>query len=260
MSSEIKTTNILHPSSGSNNLVLGSDGSTSFNGTITAPNDSISGDAINGGTISNFASTGIDDNASSTALTIDSSENVGIGTTSPGGLLHVYSNASGVNNYINISSNTNAQSGIKLLADATRAWELANGSDDVFRILDADISQGVSLSQNATGWAAASDERQKTDWNNFENALNKINSLTKIGTYKSIDPVTKQYINIDSTQVGVSGQEVEKILPEAINKLKRHPDFSDDTLYIQLEYQSLFVLALKAIQELSAKVTALENA
>jgi hypothetical protein len=98
MSSEIKVTNIKHSSSGSNNLVLASDGSTSFSGTITAPNDSISGDAVNGGTISNFASTGIDDNASSTALTIDSSENVGIGTTSPGGLLHVYNNASGVNN------------------------------------------------------------------------------------------------------------------------------------------------------------------
>jgi hypothetical protein len=35
------------------------------------------------GTLSSFASTGIDDNATSTAITIDSSENVGIGTTSP---------------------------------------------------------------------------------------------------------------------------------------------------------------------------------
>jgi hypothetical protein len=34
-------------------------------------------------TIENFVSTGIDDNATSTAITIDSSDNVGIGTTSP---------------------------------------------------------------------------------------------------------------------------------------------------------------------------------
>jgi hypothetical protein len=35
------------------------------------------------GTIAGFTSTGIDDNATSTAITIDASENVGIGTTSP---------------------------------------------------------------------------------------------------------------------------------------------------------------------------------
>jgi hypothetical protein len=37
-----------------------------------------------------FESTGIDDNATSTAITIDASENVGIGTTSPAKGLHVY--------------------------------------------------------------------------------------------------------------------------------------------------------------------------
>ena len=36
----------------------------------------LSGDKIDGGTISNFTSTGIDDNATSTAITIDASENV----------------------------------------------------------------------------------------------------------------------------------------------------------------------------------------
>ena len=47
--------------------------------TLTFSADQISGDAINGGTISNFASTGIDDNATSTAITIDSSNNVTFG-------------------------------------------------------------------------------------------------------------------------------------------------------------------------------------
>ena len=100
-------------------------------GTVTLPANGVSGNAIDGGTISNFASTGIDDNATSTALTvtdsgiaatlttaaqpnitsvgtltgftstgiddnatstaitIDSSQNVGIGTTSPSTLLHL---------------------------------------------------------------------------------------------------------------------------------------------------------------------------
>jgi hypothetical protein len=39
------------------------------------------------GTFTTFTSTGIDDNADATAITIDSSENVGIGTSSPVGRL-----------------------------------------------------------------------------------------------------------------------------------------------------------------------------
>ena len=61
-------------------------------GTISFPNDSISGDDIDGGTISNFASTGIDDNADAVAITIDSSENVGIGDTTPAAKLEVNGN------------------------------------------------------------------------------------------------------------------------------------------------------------------------
>jgi hypothetical protein len=51
-----------------------------------------SGDSVNiasGATITDFTSTGIDDNATSTAITIDSSENVGIGTTNPDSMLHI---------------------------------------------------------------------------------------------------------------------------------------------------------------------------
>ena len=39
----------------------------------------------------NFSSTGIDDNATSTAITIDSSQRVGIGTSSPGKILDIRS-------------------------------------------------------------------------------------------------------------------------------------------------------------------------
>ena len=42
-----------------------------------------------------FTSKGIDDNADATAITIDSSEHVGIGTTSPDGTLHVHSASAG---------------------------------------------------------------------------------------------------------------------------------------------------------------------
>jgi hypothetical protein len=46
----------------------------------------LSGDKVDGGTISNFTSTGIDDNATSTAITISASENVSIGSSFASGV------------------------------------------------------------------------------------------------------------------------------------------------------------------------------
>lgn len=51
--------------------------------TLTLDDNQISGNKVDGGTISNFASTGIDDNASSNAMTILSSGFVGVNTTTP---------------------------------------------------------------------------------------------------------------------------------------------------------------------------------
>jgi len=56
------------------------------------------------GTIPNFTSTGIDDNADATAMTIDSSENVGIGATSPTNKLHTHGAAG--NTYQQFTNNT----------------------------------------------------------------------------------------------------------------------------------------------------------
>ena len=58
--------------------------------------NALSGNKIDGGTISDFASTGIDDNATSTAITIDSSEYVGIGEANPDAELHVTGTGKGL--------------------------------------------------------------------------------------------------------------------------------------------------------------------
>jgi hypothetical protein len=57
--------------------------------------DSISGNAIDGGIVSNFQSTGIDDNAASVSVTLAASGNVGIGTTSPTSLLELSATSGG---------------------------------------------------------------------------------------------------------------------------------------------------------------------
>ena len=56
--------------------------------TLSPPDNSVNADQISY-PLTNFSSTGIDDNATSTAVTIDSSERVGIGATSPAHELHI---------------------------------------------------------------------------------------------------------------------------------------------------------------------------
>ena len=66
------------------------------------------------GTLTSFRSTGIDDNADATAITIDSSERVGIGTTSPTRKLSILGTGS---EYINIVGGTSSGVGL-LLGDS----------------------------------------------------------------------------------------------------------------------------------------------
>ena len=161
---------------------------------------------------------------------------------------------------------SNYNSGFLLKEAGTVKWFLYNdGGNDNFRVTDYNDQQGVTLGQNDTnGWGVISDDRMKRDWVNFEDALTKINSLTKVGNYRRIDPVTGEYLNDDPNklQTGLSAQEVQSILPNSISKIRRNPEVypDDENEYLVLHYQSVGVLAIKAIQELSAKVTALENA
>ena len=74
-------------------VISGGDFDTEFSAVQTAINSK-----IDGGTITNFTSTGIDDNATSNAITIDASENVGIGTTSPAEKLHISEGQLGLQN------------------------------------------------------------------------------------------------------------------------------------------------------------------
>ena len=69
-----------------------------------------------------FTSLGIDDNATATAVTIDSSENVGIGDTSPEAKLHANSGAS---NLVALFESTDAGASLTLIDDGTTGGSAA---------------------------------------------------------------------------------------------------------------------------------------
>ena len=106
------------------------------------------------GTIPNFRSTGIDDNANATAITINSAENVGIGTASPSYRLHVENSIDG--DFAALIHNTDADNGQGLMiragADSGEAiLSLRNqASSEKFKVL----ADGRGLSQfTAKAWA-----------------------------------------------------------------------------------------------------------
>ena len=86
-------------------------------GTLTLADNQISGNKIDGGTISSFTSTGIDDNASSNALTIDSSQNLALTS----GILTVYSeiNTGAGNRDIHLNPHGTGEVSVTATLDAT---------------------------------------------------------------------------------------------------------------------------------------------
>ena len=121
------------------------------------------------------------------------------------------------------------------------------------------VRRGGALVQGAlevTGdiTALTSDIRLKDEISPITKALEKVNSLSGF-TYKH-NEVAKLKCDIDTgdqTYAGVSAQDVQKVLPEAV---KPAPSNND---YLTVQYEKLVPLLIEAVKELSAKVDALEN-
>ena len=102
--------------------------------------------------------------------------------------------------------------------------------------------------------AFASDDRLKTNKVGISNALDKVNALSGF-TYNWNEFASEQGNQFDPTKrfVGVSAQEVEKVLPEAVTAAP----FNDE--YLTVKYDKLVPLLIEAIKELSDKVSSLEE-
>ena len=102
--------------------------------------------------------------------------------------------------------------------------------------------------------AFSSDDRLKTNKVGISNALDKVNSLSGF-TYYWNEFACEQAgaFQPDKKQVGVSAQEVQKVLPEAVKPAPFNKD------YLTVQYEKIVPLLIEAIKELSDKVSALED-
>ena len=241
-------------------------------------------------------------------LTVDTSGNVGIGTSSPQRPLHVdgvegvarfTSTASGNNGFeVGIGTSSQAflwQSENSYMQFATNATERMRidsfgrailgttgpiASSNAVLHINADgissgagslISQttltslvyqvhfrngnggvgGISTNGTSTAYATSSDHRLK------ENVTADWDATTRL---KQLNPVRFNFIaDADTTVDGFLAHEVQSVVPEAITGTHNEVDADGNPVYQGIDQSKLVPLLVKTIQELEARITALEN-
>jgi hypothetical protein len=265
--------------------------------------------------LTTFSSTGIDDNATSTAMTLDSSGNVGIGTTSPVSSVNIVDTASTANvrlesgsgtpvilqnfastaaggAYIDVNSNhpllfrTNATERMRIdssgnvMVGSTSAVDVSSGTIDgvTLKPNNVEISRdggtpllmrrrssngemvafrrdttfvgSISVTTTSTAYNTSSDYRLKENVTDITGATDRL---------KQLNPVRFNFIaDADTTVDGFLAHEVHDVVPEAITGTKDAVDADGNPVYQGIDQSKLVPLLVATIQELEARIAALE--
>ena len=252
--------------------------------------------------------TGISNSSDATAITIDSSENVGIGTASPSQKLHVaggnpagiIESTTGTGSFLQFkntsSSGTNrlgyavhdfvidtngsermrVHSGGKLAINGTDAgsshvtiyFESASYSALASQMTDNGSGAGFLVCRKSDGSTIGQVARNGTsdavqfltssDYRLKENVSYNFDATAKL---KQLKPCTFTWINDESntTYQGFLAHEVQDIVPHAVNGAKDAVDADGNIEAQSIDKGDLVPLLVKTIQELEARITALEN-
>jgi trimeric autotransporter adhesin len=112
----------------------------------------------------------------------------------------------------------------------------------------------MSGALNVTGdiTAFASDERLKENIQPLENALDKVLALSGF-TYTFNEIGESLGFDTTITYVGVSAQQVQAVLPEAVKPAPANED------YLTVQYEKIVPLLIEAIKELKAEIDELKK-
>lgn len=118
---------------------------------------------------------------------------------------------------------------------------------------------GVYASLKGASFPTTSDYRIKENVVNSSYGLSEVLQLRPV-KYNSISQGEDGNKIIKSNfELGFIAHEVQEVIPEVVNGVKDAVDINNNPVIQSLEYSRLTAILVKAIQELSAKVTALEN-
>jgi hypothetical protein len=118
------------------------------------------------------------------------------------------------------------------------------------------VSGTVGVSGDIT--ALYSDERLKTKTGTLENALD---SVCNLDTFKYVsNELAHRYGITDGTQrVGLSAQQVQKILPEVVKPAPFDADNQSGQNFLTIQYDKLVPLLIESIKELKCRLERLEK-
>ena len=183
--------------------------------------------------------------------------------------LKVNDDANFAGNTVQITSNTVTATNFRGRADDTDNVKVDSGTGQIVMVDGTGSSRRLETSGNITYngsrlsvsgegrftddvIAFAYDDRLKTNKVALTGALDKVCSLNGF-TFNFNETAGELGFNTDHTYVGVSAQDVQKVLPEAV-----YPAPASDK-YITVQYEKIVPLLIEAIKELSDKVSALED-
>ena len=209
--------------------------------TVTPATGTVTG-AMMSYPLTNFSSTGIDDNADATAITIDSSERVGIGTSSPTTQLYVQGGGNGT--YVKQTT----AGGYNLQCDAQD-----NGGTYYFVNF---LKNGTGIS-NITSNGSTISYNTGSDHRLKQNVSYDFDATTRL---KQLKPARFNFIEYpDRTVDGFIAHEVSSIVPEAITGEKDAVDENGNPVYQGIDQSKLVPVLTKALQEAITKIEELET-
>ena len=178
--------------------------------------------------------------ATAERMRINSSGNVGIGTTSPAGKFAVSDGT--------VTLDVNPTSNLGYLGTRTNhpiAFTV-NAIEEMRLEADGDLHVDGDVIAFST---TVSDVALKSDIEVIPNALDKVNEIRGVTFTR----------HNGRTGAGIIAQELEKVLPEAVREKILPLQKNDNKKYKTVEYDSIHGLLIEAIKELSKKVEQLEK-
>ena len=179
-----------------------------------------------------------------TRMYIDVDGNVGIGTTSPGYMLHVQSNSSSTSAAFfrpNVIGSADPAEPTTVFIDGQKAAALdinrfySHGTIINIRQNNSNVGS-ISVTGVATAYNTSSDYRLKEDYQDF----NGLDMVSNIPVYDF------KWKSAEERSFGVKAHELQNILPQAVNGEKDAKEMQG------VDYSKLTPILLKAIQELKA--------
>ena len=119
------------------------------------------------------------------------------------------------------------------------------------RFTDANLTYRGQITSNQYGtqYTSSSDYRLKDDVQDISNATSRL---------KTLKPVNFKWAGTELRQDGFLAHEVSEIVPNAVSGEKDAVDSNGNAEYQGIDESKLVPLLVKTIQELEARITALE--